>query len=273
MVENFKNISTHNITMTKKHLMDFKVAEVDNFGNGYSLLKLSPIGKEMPLIEGGQFVNIQVNKSKNTFLRRPISVNFVDYDKQLLWLLVKDAGEGTHAICNAEEGEELNLLLPLGRGFSLPNDKNDSLLLIGGGVGTAPMLYWGKILKDNGYSPRFLLGGRKDTDILELEAFRQVGEVFISTEDASAGEKGFVTMHSVLKGKIDKIYCCGPAPMMKAVAKIAAEKGCECEVSLENKMACGLGACLCCVEDSKKGNVCVCSEGPVFNIKELKWEI
>ena len=242
MVENFKNISTHNINMTKKHLMDFKVAEVDNFGNGYSLLKLSPIGKEMPLIEGGQFVNIQVNKSKNTFLRR------------LLWLLVKDAGEGTHAICNAEEGEELNLLLPLGRGFSLPNDKNDSLLLIGGGVGTAPMLYWGKILKDNGYSPRFLLGGRKDTDILELEAFRQVGEVFISTEDASAGEKGFVTMHSVLKGKIDKIYCCGPAPMMKA-------------------MACGLGACLCCVEDSKKGNVCVCSEGPVFNIKELKWEI
>ena len=127
--------------MSKKHLMDFRVAEVDSFGNGYSLLKLSPIGEEMPLIMGGQFVNIQVNKSKNTFLRRPISVNFVDYEQQLLWLLVKDAGEGTHALCQAEVGETLNLLLPLGRGFSVPAQKEDSILLIGGGVGTAPMLY------------------------------------------------------------------------------------------------------------------------------------
>lgn len=259
--------------MSKKHLMDFRVAEVDSFGNGYSLLKLSPIGEEMPLIMGGQFVNIQVNKSKNTFLRRPISVNFVDYEQQLLWLLVKDAGEGTHALCQAEVGETLNLLLPLGRGFSVPAQKEDSILLIGGGVGTAPMLYWGKILKDNGYNPRFLLGGRKESDLLELDEFRQIGEVFVSTEDGSAGEQGFVTVHSVMQTKIDKMYCCGPAPMMKAIAKIAAQKECECEVSLENKMACGLGACLCCVEDSKEGNVCVCTSGPVFNTKELKWEI
>lgn len=259
--------------MSKKHLMDFRVAEVDSFGNGYSLLKLSPIGEEMPLIMGGQFVNIQVNKSKNTFLRRPISVNFVDYEQQLLWLLVKDAGEGTHALCQAEVGETLNLLLPLGRGFSVPAQKEDSILLIGGGVGTAPMLYWGKILKDNGYNPRFLLGGRKESDLLELDEFRQIGEVFVSTEDGSVGEQGFVTVHSVMQSKIDKMYCCGPAPMMKAIAKIAAQKECECEVSLENKMACGLGACLCCVEDSKEGNVCVCTSGPVFNTKELKWEI
>ena len=259
--------------MSKKHLMDFRVAEVDSFGNGYSLLKLSPIGEDMPLIMGGQFVNIQVNKSKNTFLRRPISVNFVDYEQQLLWLLVKDAGEGTHALCQAEVGETLNLLLPLGRGFSVPAQKEDSILLIGGGVGTAPMLYWGKILKDNGYNPRFLLGGRKESDLLELDEFRQIGEVFVSTEDGSAGEQGFVTVHSVMQSKIDKMYCCGPAPMMKAIAKIAAQKECECEVSLENKMACGLGACLCCVEDSKEGNVCVCTSGPVFNTKELKWEI
>ena len=259
--------------MSKKHLMDFRVAEVDSFGNGYSLLKLSPIGEEMPLIIGGQFVNIQVNKSKNTFLRRPISVNFVDYEQQLLWLLVKDAGEGTHALCQAEVGETLNLLLPLGRGFSVPAQKEDSILLIGGGVGIAPMLYWGKILKDNGYNPRFLLGGRKESDLLELDEFRQIGEVFVSTEDGSAGEQGFVTVHSVMQSKIDKMYCCGPAPMMKAIAKIAAQKECECEVSLENKMACGLGACLCCVEDSKEGNVCVCTSGPVFNTKELKWEI
>lgn len=253
--------------------MDFNVTEVVKYSNGYSLLKLAPRDGEMPRIEGGQFVNVQVNKSKNTFLRRPISVNFVDYDSQLLWLLVKDAGEGTHALCNAVPGEILNLLLPLGKGFSLPGKPDDALLLIGGGVGTAPMLYWGKQLKEQGFQPRFLLGGRKDSDLLELDEFRKIGEVYISTEDGSAGEEGFVTMHSVLKGDIDKIYCCGPAPMMKAVAGIAERKGSECEVSLENKMACGLGACLCCVEDSKQGNVCVCTEGPVFNIKELKWEI
>ena len=267
--ENYRQIFRRD--MTKKHLLDFKVVENNQKANGYSLLKLQPIGCEMPEILGGQFVNIQVNKSKNTFLRRPISVNYVDYEKNLLWLLIKDAGEGTHSLCNSLEGDILNILLPLGRGFSLPPKKDSDILLIGGGVGTAPMLYWGKILKDNGYKPRFLLGGRSATDLLELDEFKEIGELYISTEDASMGEMGFVTMHSVLNGKIDNIYCCGPSPMMKAVAKIATEKDCDCEVSLENKMACGLGACLCCVEDTKEGNTCVCTSGPVFNIKELKW--
>ena len=87
------------------------------------------------------------------------------------------------------------------------------------------------------------------------------------------GEKGFVTQHSVLAetDAFDHISCCGPAPMMKAVAKIAREKGVACDVSLENVMACGIGACLCCVEDTTEGNVCVCKEGPVFNIERLKW--
>ena len=96
--------------------------------------------------------------------------------------------------------------------------------------------------------------------------------MYLSTEDGSEGEKGFVTTHSVLKEKWDSISCCGPMPMMKAVAKYAVENGVDCEVSLENVMACGVGACLCCVEDTADhGNVCVCKEGPVFNINRLKW--
>ena len=257
--------------MNKKHLLDFKVVENNHKSNGYSLLKLQPINCKMPEILGGQFVNIQVNKSKNTFLRRPISVNFVDYKNNLLWLLIKDVGEGTHYLCNSAKGEILNILLPLGRGFSFPCKKESEIILIGGGVGIAPMLYWGHILKEQGYKPRFLLGGRTAADLLELNDFENIGELFVSTEDGSLGEIGFVTMHSILKGKIDKIYCCGPSPMMKAVAKIAEEKECECEVSLENKMACGLGACLCCVEETKEGNTCVCTSGPVCNIRELKW--
>ncbi len=109
-------------------------------------------------------------------------------------------------------------------------------------------------------------------DLLELDLFKQLGEVFVTTEDGSVGEKGFVTQHSIFQRKIDHIACCGPSPMMKAVAKIAQEKEIDCEVSLENLMACGIGACLCCVEDTiDEGNVCVCQDGPVFNIKRLKW--
>jgi dihydroorotate dehydrogenase electron transfer subunit len=87
------------------------------------------------------------------------------------------------------------------------------------------------------------------------------------------GEKGFVTNHSVLKNvKLDKIFTCGPTPMMKAVAAYASAENIDCEVSLENTMACGLGACLCCVTDTKEGHKCVCTDGPVFNIKDLKWQ-
>jgi dihydroorotate dehydrogenase electron transfer subunit len=96
--------------------------------------------------------------------------------------------------------------------------------------------------------------------------------VFVTTEDGSEGEKGFVTNHSIWDSEhFDQISVCGPKPMMMAVAKMARERNTPCEVSLENMMACGLGACLCCVEDTNEGNVCVCKEGPVFDIDRLKW--
>ena len=119
--------------------------------------------------------------------------------------------------------------------------------------------------------PQFLIGARSAKDVLQLEEFEKIGKVYVSTEDGTMGEKGLVTTNAVLASKIDKIYCCGPAPMMKAIAKVAKENAIDCEVSLENMMACGLGACLCCVENTVKGNVCVCTEGPVFNINELTW--
>ena len=104
--------------------------------------------------------------------------------------------------------------------------------------------------------------------------FENLGKLYVTTEDGSLGEKGFVTQHSILnKEKYDMIMVCGPKPMMIAVARYAKNTRTDCEVSLENMMACGLGACLCCVEKTVKGNVCVCSEGPVFNIKQLTWQI
>ena len=120
----------------------------------------------------------------------------------------------------------------------------------------------------------FLLGARSKNDLLQLEQFEALGDVYTTTEDGSMGEKGYVTMHSVLKAqKFDMIYNCGPKPMMMAVAKYAKAEGIECEVSLENTMSCGVGACLCCVEKTDEGHVCVCKEGPVFNIKKLLWQI
>lgn len=258
----------------KKYILDFRIAENVQLHDNYALLKLTPAnGQPLPPMLPGQFVEVRVDRSPATFLRRPISINFVDHDRNELWLLIRKAGEGTRTLCALPAGETLNLVLPLGNTFTPPENPNEKILLVGGGVGIAPMLYWGKYLKEKGYTPRFLLGFRSDKDLLQYEQFKQWGEVYISTEDGSLGEKGFVTQHSVLEQPFDRLYVCGPKPMMVAVARYARERNIFCEVSLENTMACGVGACLCCVEDTVEGHVCVCKEGPIFNIEKLKWQI
>ena len=254
----------------KKFLIDFKIVKNERLSDSYSLFVLEPINGELPEMQPGQFVQVEVPNSKSTYLRRPISINYVDYANNQLWLLVRKAGEGTSSLMKLAENNIVNLMLPLGNGFTI--FPGETMLLIGGGVGVAPLLYLGKKAKEAGANVKFLLGARTENDLLELEQFESVGDVFVSTENGGKGEKGFVTQHSVLNsGSFSLIACCGPMPMMKAVAKIAKDKSIECEVSLENVMACGLGACLCCVEDTVEGNVCVCKEGPVFNIKRLKW--
>ena len=257
----------------KKISVDFRVKRKVRFSDLYSLLILTPADmSQLPEILPGQFVQVEIADSKTTFLRRPISVNFVDYEHNELWLLVRAAGDGTRHLTATAEGAIVNIVLPLGHGFSMPQSPDSRILLIGGGVGVAPLLYFGSRLAATGIRPEFLLGARSASDLLETEYFEQYGKVNISTEDGSAGEKGLVTAHSALDRPFDMIACCGPMPMMKAVAKIAHEKGIDCEVSLENMMACGLGACLCCVEKNSEGhNVCVCTDGPVFNINQLSW--
>ena len=276
----------------KKYCMDLTVASNEHISDHHVLLKLTskrPLPEMMP----GQFVNIHVEDSPTTFLRRPISINFVDVSRNELWLLVAAVGEGTKHMAKLKAGDTLNCLFPLGNGFSdlaaiksvicgdaaafsscekPDDDQRLRVLLVGGGVGVAPVLYQGAEIKRQGGQPVFLLGARSAKDLLELDLFRNFGKVYGTTEDASAGEKGFVTNHSILQDEhFDFIQTCGPTPMMKAVARFAKEKNIPCEVSLENMMACGLGACLCCVEKTVDGNLCVCKEGPVFNIKKLLW--
>lgn len=257
----------------KKFILDLIVSENKALNSQYSLLKLTS-DNQLPDILPGQFVEIRVDNSPTTFLRRPISVNFVDYDKNELWLLIQKVGEGTRKLCEMKVGEVLNLILPLGNTFSTPENQAKEVLLIGGGVGIAPLLFWGAKLHEKGYKCNFLIGGRSAENLLQLEDFGRFGNVFTTTEDGTHGEKGFVTNHSILQtDRFSSIYSCGPTPMMKAVANYAAQNDIFCEVSLENTMACGIGACLCCVTDTTEGHLCVCTEGPIFNISKLKWQI
>lgn len=257
----------------KKYLLDLTVTANMRLHTNYVLLKLTSPDK-LPDMCPGQFAEIRIDGSPTTFLRRPISINFVDRNRNEVWFLVQLVGDGTKCLAQAKVGDTINVVLPLGNGFTLPVTASDKLLLVGGGVGTAPMLYLGERLAQRGCKPSFLLGARSQNDLLQLNEFATYGPVYTTTEDGSYGEKGYVTQHSILNEiKFEQIYTCGPKPMMMAVAKYAKANQINCEVSLENKMACGVGACLCCVENTQEGHLCVCKEGPVFNINKLLWQI
>lgn len=252
-----------------KLIADFKLVQKQDFGRSV-LLKLRS-DNLLPEIVPGQFAQVRVDGSPSTYLRRPISIHDVDFQCNEVSLLVQKVGEGTRHLAEVAEGGTINMVLPLGNGFTLP-EKDEKVLLVGGGIGIAPLYNLAKCMVGKGAKPMFLLGGKQASDLVRLEAYHALCETLVTTEDGSLGEKGMVTMHSVWqKQRFDKIYVCGPKRMMMAVADIAKANGVWCEVSLEHLMACGLGACLCCVEDTVEGNLCVCKEGPVFNIRRLKW--
>ena len=254
----------------KKVLVDLTVKEARQVNANCVLLVMgcdSPLPATLP----GQFAELRIDGTPTVMLRRPISVHSFDAEKNEVGFLVQLVGDGTRWLGSLKAGDKVNTLMPLGNGFSLPEEPGKRYLLIGGGVGSAPLYYLAQELKRRGCDFTVLIGARSAKDLYLREAYEAVGRVEYTTEDGSLGEKGYVTNHSLLGEKFDHIYTCGPKPMMLSVAKYARKNGVGCEVSLENKMACGLGACLCCVEDTKEGHKCVCTDGPVFSIDELKW--
>ncbi len=256
----------------KKYVLDLQVTSVEHPSERYLLLVATDPNGALPKMAPGQFAQLRIDESKETFLRRPISLHYVDYEKNEVGFLVQKVGAGTASLWEKRPGSVLNAILPLGKGFTMPTSAEQSVLLVGGGVGVAPLLFMGMEMRRMGVRPVFLLGARSKTDLIRLDAYRAQGDVYVTTEDGSEGEKGFVTQHGILQSKkFDNIAVCGPKPMMMAMASYAKKVGTSCEVSLENMMACGLGACLCCVENTVDGNVCVCKEGPVFNVDKLKW--
>ena len=258
----------------KKVIADFEVIDIRFPVKGNYIIRLkSP--ENIPTVKPGNFAEIHINNSPDVFLRRPFSILDVDYENRIISFYIKVIGKGTKQLGNFNKGDNLSIIYPLGNSFTLPA-KAKKVLMIGGGSGIAPFILLGKELLKNKIEATFLLGGRSKKDILLTNEFSKYGDVLITTEDGSLGEKGLVTDHPVFKSpefNFDKIYTCGPDPMMKAIARIAKEKEVECEVSLENMMACGIGACLCCVTETIEGNKRVCMEGPVFNVNYLKWQI
>ena len=158
----------------KKFILDLTVTENLKLHINYVLLKLtsqSPLPEMLP----GQFAEIRVDGSPSTFLRRPISINYVDRSRNEVWFLIQLVGDGTRRLAEATKGDIINIVLPLGNGFTMPQIPSDKLLLVGGGVGTAPMLYLGEQLAKNGSKPTFLLGARTDKDLLQLDDFASYG--------------------------------------------------------------------------------------------------
>jgi dihydroorotate dehydrogenase electron transfer subunit len=253
-----------------KRIEDLIIKENRSLNKDVFVLELTA-NNYLPELKPGQFVQAKVEGSPETFLRRPFSVHDVDYEKNTIKLLIQVAGKGTETLSKLKTGEVLNLIYPLGNSFTLPGE-NERILLAGGGCGVAPLLYLGKYLKLKGYKPEVLLGFRNSDRILEYNEYLGVGPVYLTTEDGSKGEKGYITDHPVLKDShFDRICCCGPQAMMKAISRYCQKNNITCEVSLEHLMACGIGVCLCCVVDTVKGHLCTCIDGPIFNIKELKW--
>jgi dihydroorotate dehydrogenase electron transfer subunit len=253
-----------------KRIDDFKIVENKRVAEDLFIIELS-FDEKPAEFKPGQFVQVRVDNSPSTFLRRPISIHDVDYKRNTFKLLIQVVGEGTAVLCGLAAGDFLNLVYPLGNAFTDPVP-GDKVLLVAGGVGVAPLLFLGKHLRSIGYNPDWLLGFRNGARIIDLKEYSAIGKVYLTTEDGSEGEKGYVTDHSVLAEKhYDRIYCCGPDAMMKAVARYCRKNNIFCEVSLENLMACGFGICLCCIVSTVRGNICTCTDGPVFDINDLKW--
>ena len=222
-------------------------------------------GDTQYVTRAGEFVNIAL---EGKFLRRPISV--CDYDEKTITLLYDVVGEGTKAMSQMKEGAELDLLTGLGNGFSEERECCRPALL-GGGVGCAPLYNLAKKFLARGVKPVVILGFNSEKDVVSADMFEAIGaELYIATVDGSVGTKGFVTDVIREQGlECDYFYACGPMPMLKALCRGVEWPG---EVSLDERMACGFGVCMCCSVETKSGNKRICKEGPVFYKEDLIWK-
>ena len=247
----------------------FLVLKKDEIGiNVFKLLVHSPqIAKESL---SGQFVNINID---GFLLRRPISISDIDIENETITIIFEIRGEGTEKLSHIKSDDYIDIIGPLGRGFKLIN-KESRAVVIGGGIGSPPLVSVSKFYGKNSFA---ILGFQNKSKVILEDVFKTYcKETIICTDDGSMGLKGFVTNglnELLLKEKIDIIYTCGPLGMMKGIADIAKKNNIQCQVSMEQKMACGMGNCLVCACEAKRNNkktyLHICKDGPVFDYKEV----
>ncbi len=271
--------------------MQFKATILSNteVSPGYFRMRLH-IPDQAACSTPGQFVMVRVRDAIDPLLRRPFGIfdmnmaasEFSESGRQnCLEILYKVVGKGTRHMSTLHHGDRLDILGPLGKGFVTDGSTGENII-VGGGVGLAPLYYLARTLVKNS-RVRLFAGGRIREDILCITEFERLGvETYVATDDGTLGERGLVTevmeRHIIENPGARAIYACGPFPMLRAVALIAQRERIPCQVSLEAYMACGVGACLGCVIKGKDHSEdtpdyrCVCKDGPVFDSRELMWE-
>ena len=217
--------------------------------------------------KAGQFVQLRIT-SGSFLLRRPVGIAEADAEKGTAAFIYRVVGKGTKAMSELKAGDRINILGPLGHGF---DTKAQKPLIIGGGMGLSPLLFYADAV--NGQAD-VLMGGKTECELFWRKLFApKAQEIFCTTDDGSLGAKGFPTMllpELLVQKSYDLIAVCGPEVMMKGIARIAKEHGIRCQVSLEKRMGCGLGACLSCSIDTTDGRRRkVCKDGPVFDAEEV----
>lgn len=229
------------------------------------------------LAKTGQFVSVYSNDASK-LLPRPISLCGIDKEAGTLRLVYRVTGEdtGTKEFSGLQAGDTIKIMGPLGNGFTV--EPGRKAFLIGGGIGIPPMLQLAREIQTSGIASFQAVMGYRNQETFLLDEFKELGETFVATEDGSVGTKGNV-LDAIREQKLkaDVIYACGPTPMLRALKQYALEQGMECYISMEERMACGIGACLACVcnstdkdAHSNVNNKRVCKEGPVFNAKEVE---
>lgn len=226
-------------------------------------------------VKAGQFVSL-FSHDRSRLLPRPISICETDPDRDSIRLVYRVAGRGTEEFSSLHAGDLIDVIGPLGNGFPVEKEEGKEVLLVGGGIGIPPMLNCAKALKKNGAGVLFAVGYRTDDTYL-LKDLEEEAQVLISTDDGSLGTHGTVVdAIREQKAEADVIFACGPKPMLRGVKAYAEEKKIPCYVSMEERMACGIGVCLGCVTKTTKTdahslvkNARVCKDGPVFNAEDV----
>lgn len=225
------------------------------------------------MTQPGQFLHLQVGDGWEYVLRRPISIADVCRDQNMVTVLYKVVGQGTKQLSRLSAGDQVNILGPRGNGFNIEGVVNQSLILVGGGIGVPPLYYLGKKLIEQGNKLTFVLGFQSEDAVFYESQFQELGNVIVTTDDGSYGRKGFVTsVLPELENNNSAYYACGPKGMLKAITTTLPNM--EGYISLEERMGCGVGACFACVceptvpnkpHDYRK----ICVDGPVFSAKEV----